>query len=376
MTYFDFAATTPLDKEALEKMLPYFSENFGNPDSNHRFGRRAMAGVDGARDTVAKILKVKPSEIYFTSGGSEANSWAIKSVLSAYSSKGKHLIVSEAEHHSVINCAKQLEKEGFEVTYLPVNSLGEVEEEALERAVREDTVLVCIMTANNEVGTFNNIPSLSKIAKKYGAIFFTDAVQACPYLKLYTEYADITSISAHKFYGPKGVGALYIKSGVKISPLINGGEQERGFRGGTTATPLLVGMAHALKKVSVNNRADNEYIASLRDYFESELLRRIEGVRINGNRANRTPCCSNVTFFGVEGRSLLMKLDLNGFAVSLGSACASGSIGASHVLIAMGLSEREALSSVRFSFGKLNTKQEIDELLDILVELVMELRNN
>lgn len=370
--YFDHAATTPLDGEILEKMLPYFSEAYGNPDSVHSYGRNARRGADGARDRIARLLSCRSSEVYFTSCGSESNSWAIKSALAA--NGFKRILVGSAEHHSVINCARQLEKQGLEVVFLPVNSCGKVELSTLESALTGGPALVAVMSANNEVGTLNDIPALSALAHENGSLFFTDCVQTAGKRLLPTHCADMLSFSAHKFYGPKGVGGLFIKNGVRISPLVNGGEQERGLRGGTTNTPGVVGMSFALEKAQRKMAENNAFVKELRDGFERAILSEIPDVRINGDLSDRIEGISNITFFGAEGAALLIKLDLNGIAASLGSACASGSIGASHVLTAMGMSEREALSSVRFSFGIDNTPAETQSAVEIIKRVVRDLR--
>lgn len=365
MIYFDHASTTYTDKRVLDKMLPYFTEIFGNADSSHAAGRAAMKGVDEARDKIASLVGVKPKEIYFTAGGSEADSWAIKSCVESYKDKGRHIVVSAVEHHSVLSCAKQLENDGYEVTYIPVDEFGAVDLNKLSSSVREDTVLVAVMHANNEVGTIEDVKSVSEITHRRGAKFLCDCVQTAGRIPFPVEFADMISMSAHKFYGPKGVGALYIKSGTKISSLINGGEQERGKRGGTTNVAGVVGMAEALALCKTEERET----ARVRDYFESRIIKEIKDVKINGDVNNRLPGISNITFYGRKGESLLFSLDLNGVACSMGSACMAGSIEASHVLTAMGVSEKDALSSLRFSFGRDNTVDEVDKAVEILKKL-------
>lgn len=372
MIYLDYSATTPLDSEVLSGMMPYLTENYGNSASVYSIGRKAMAAVDSARDSVAQILGVKSSEVYFTSGGSEGDSWIIKSVAENYKDKGKHIVVSAVEHHAIINACKALENDGYEVTYLPVNGDCLVEEEVLEKAVRPDTVLVCIMYANNETGAIQNISALSPIAKKYGAVFFSDAVQAAGKIPLKTEYVDALSLSAHKFYGPKGVGALYVKDGVKLSPIVFGGEQERGKRGGTTNVAGAVGLALALKKSVSLMSEEEERVKNIRDKFVNRVLSEIPNTRLNGK--NLLPSSANITFGGIDGAALLFRLDLAGIAASLGSACASGSIGASHVLKAMGMSEEEALSSVRFTFGRFSAAEEADIAADTIKQILPSLK--
>lgn len=373
MIYLDYSATTPLDKDVLKGMEKYLTEDFGNANSVYSLGRKAMAAVDSARDGIAALLGVKSKEIYFTSGGSEGDSWVLSSVAKNYKDRGRHVILSSVEHHAVLNAAKELEQEGFEVTFLPVNGGCMVEEETLKKAMRPDTVLVGIMYANNETGSVQNIPALSAIAKKGGALFFCDAVQAVGKIPLDLKNVDFLTFSAHKFYGPKGVGGVYVKDGVKLSPLIFGGEQERGKRGGTTNTAGVVGMYLALKKCYDTMEAEEKKIGEIRDYFVSRVLKEIPFTRLNGE--NLLPSCANITFGGVTGQSLLIKLDLNGIAASLGAACASGSIGASHVLKAMGMSEKEALSSLRFSFGRFSTLSDADKTVDVIKEMVKEIHN-
>lgn len=301
MIYFDHASTTYTDKRVLKKMFPYYTEIFGNADSSHAAGRAAMKGVDEARDKIAYLAGVKPKEIYFTSGGSEANSWAIKSCAETYKDKGRHIVVSAIEHHSVLNCAKQLENGGYEVTYIPVDEKGRVDIERLFSSVRDDTILVAVMHANNEVGTVEDVKTISEIAHSRGAKFLCDCVQTAGRMPFPVGFADMISMSAHKFYGPKGVGALYIKSGTKISPLINGGEQERGERGGTTNVAGVVGMAEALA-LCEEERGET---ARVRDYFESRVIKEIKDVKINGDVNNRLPGISNITFYNRKGESLL-----------------------------------------------------------------------
>lgn len=371
MVYLDYAATTPLKREVLEKMMPYLTENFGNPDSSHAFGRRAMAAVDDARDKIARLLCVKPSEVYFTSGGSESNTFAVLSALRA-NPKKRRLVLSSVEHSSLISLAEFWQKEGGEVTFLPVNREGAVQLNALEECVKEDTALIAVMAANNEVGTLQPVNEIAAFAKEKGIFFYSDCVQAAGILPLPT-FADAFGFSAHKFYGPKGVGCLVAKKGTPLSPVIFGGQQERGKRGGTTFVAGAVGLAEALS-LAVNNRESNfQKISSLKTAFEEGVKREIPSAKINGAGEARLPGISNITFPNVSGTSLLFRLDLMGFAVSLGSACSSGSIGASHVLTAMGLSNADALSSVRFSFGADNTLEEVNALLAALKQILLEL---
>ncbi len=374
--YFDHAATTPVDARVLQKMLPYFSENFGNPNSQHWFGRRSVTAVDEARDLIASLIGAKPGEIYFTSGGTESDNWAIRGAAHAQAAKGKHLIVSAVEHPAMITTAKELEKEGFEVSFAPVDEYGRVDVQKLKALLRSDTTFVGVMTANNEVGTVQPIAEISALCKERGILFFTDAVQAAGALKIDVKdpAVDLFSFSAHKFYGPKGVGVLYIRSGLKMGKIITGGHQERTMRGGTTNVPAIVGMAEAFRLAQEERERNAAYVSSLRDRFISRVLREIPYVKLNGHPQERLPANANFSFRYIEGESLLFSLDLAGIAVSSGSACSSGSLEPSHVLLAMGLPEGLAHGSVRFSFGKDNTPAQIDYAVDKLKEIVLKLR--
>lgn len=374
--YFDHAATTPVDPRVMEKMLPYFTDNFGNPNSQHWFGRRSVTAVDEARDTVASVLGAKPSEIYFTSGGTESDNWALRGAARAYANKGKHLIVSAVEHPAMIATAKELTKEGFDVTFADVDEFGTVDLEKLRRAIRPDTIFIGVMTANNEIGTIQPIAEISEIAQECGAVFFTDAVQAAGTLKLDVNAprVDMLSLSGHKFYGPKGVGVLYVRSGKRVGKIITGGHQERGMRGGTTNVPGVVGLAEALRLSLAEAEQNNAYVTRIRDHFVARVLREIPYVKLNGHPKNRLPNNANFSFRYIEGESLLFSLDLAGIAVSSGSACSSGSLAPSHVLLATGMPEGLAHGSIRFSFGKENTIEEADFAVDVLKETVLRLR--
>lgn len=374
--YFDHAATTPVDERVLQKMLPYFTDNFGNPNSQHWFGRRSVTAVDEARDTVASLIGAKPSEIYFTSGGTESDNWAIRGAAHARAEKGKHLIISAVEHPAMITTAKELEKEGFEISLAPVDEYGTVDVEKLKSLLRPDTIFVGIMTANNEVGTIQPLAEISGLCRERGILFFTDAVQAAGALKIDVNdpAVDLLSFSGHKFYGPKGVGVLYIRSGLKLGKIITGGHQERTMRGGTTNVPAIVGLAEALRLAQEEREKNAAYVSSLRDRFISRVLHEIPYVKLNGHPQNRLPANANFSFRYIEGESLLFSLDLAGIAVSSGSACSSGSLEPSHVLLAMGLPEGLAHGSIRFSFGKDNTPAQIDYAVDRLKEIVVKLR--
>ena len=374
--YFDHAATTPVDPRVLEKMLPYFTDNFGNPNSQHAFGRRAVTAVDEARDTVAKCIGAKPSEIYFTSGGTESDNWAMRGAAHALANRGKHLIISAVEHPAMLSAAKELQREGFEVTPAPVDEYGTVDLAKLEEAIRPDTVFIGVMAANNEVGTLQPVKEIAALAKARGIAFFTDAVQAAGTLEVNVKElgADMLSLSGHKFYGPKGVGVLYVRSGLKLARLVAGGHQERGMRGGTTNVPGIVGLAEALRLSQEHLHENAAYVAGLRDRFVARVQKEIPFVKYNGHPENRLPGNANFSFRYIEGESLLFSLDLAGIAVSSGSACSSGSLEPSHVLLAMGVPEGLAHGSIRFSFGRENTAGEVDYAVDRLKEIAVRLR--
>ena len=374
--YFDHAATTPVDPRVLDKMLPYFTQKFGNPNSQHAFGRETVCAVDDARDEIAACIGAKPSEIYFTSGGTEADNWALRGAAYSLANKGKHLIVSAVEHPAMIATAKELAKKGFEVTFAEVDEYGAADLEKLEKAIRPDTVFVGVMTANNEVGTIQPVKEIAALCKAKGIVFFTDAVQAAGAIPLNVKEigADMLSFSAHKFYGPKGIGVLYIRSGLKIEKLVSGGHQERSMRGGTTNVPAVVGMAEALRIATQNLDENAAYVSAIRDRFIHRVLREIPYVKLNGHPEKRLPANANFSFRYIEGESLLFSLDLKNIAVSSGSACSSGSLEPSHILLAMGLPEGLAHGSIRFSFGKDNTMEEADYAADALKEIVVKLR--
>ena len=374
--YFDHAATTPVDKKVLEKMMPYFTDIFGNANSQHVFGRNAVKAVDEARDVIAGYVNCKPSELYFTSGGTESDNWALRGIAHAYAEKGKRIVVSPIEHAAVMMTAKVLEKEGFDVQYMKVDADGVVDLEYLNGLINEDTILVCCMMANNEVGTIEPIREIAEMSHKKGAFVFSDAVQAAGVLKIDVKElgVDLLSMSSHKIYGPKGVGALFIRNGLKIDNIITGGHQERMKRGGTTNVAGIVGFAEAFK-IAVEDLDKNfEYVSSLRDRFIQRVLDEIPFIKLNGSRGNRLPANADFSFQYIEGESILFSLDLAGIAVSSGSACSSGSLEPSHVLLAMGLPEGLAHGSIRFSFGKHNTTQEVDYAVDVLKDAVMRLR--
>ncbi len=371
--YLDHAATTPLKKEVLSEMLPYLTEYYGNADSPHAAGRRAQNAVDKARDFLAAALGAKPSEIYFTSGGTEADNWALRIGAYAQKEKGRtHIIISAIEHHALLAAAEKLKKEGFSVTRLQANEGGRVALSDLNAALRPDTGLVCAMTVNNETGVLQPVQELARLARENGSLFFTDAVQAAPHLPLDVKGlgVDMLSLSAHKFYGPKGCGLLYIKSGVKAQGLIVGGEQERGLRGGTTNVPAIVGMAAAYRLAVENREKTAEKLRRLRGLFLEEL-RSVSGVFVNGEGL---PALINLRIAGVNNVDFVYAMDLKGVCLSAGAACASASIRPSHALLGMGLSEKEAKESVRFSFGEENTEEEILQAARIAKEVIERLR--
>lgn len=375
MIYLDHAATTPLDKQILDKMLPYLTTEFGNADSPHALGRKAMCAVDSARDTVAALINAKPSEVYFTSGGTEADNWAMHSGAYAAREKGKdHILVSAIEHHAVLEAAKKLEREGFSVTYLPVNAGGRVELSALESALTERTGLIAVMAVNNETGVIQPVKEIAQIAQKNGCLFFCDGVQAAPYMPIDVKEwgVDMLSFSSHKFYGPKGCGVLYIKGGVRTKGLIVGGEQERGLRGGTTNVPCVVGMAAAYAKNVATMSEANARIRRLREVFIDDICY-LGGLHINGD-GDRIPGVLNLRIEGIKNADFVYRMDLEGVCVAAGSACASASIKPSHVLLAMGMTDAEAKESVRISFGKENTEQEVHEAVTRMVRTVNALR--
>ncbi len=374
--YLDHAATTFVDSRVLEKMLPYFSGVYGNASSQHFYGREAQKALDEARDTVAKIINAHPSEIYFTSGGTEADNWAMKGIARANQEKGKHIVTTVIEHPAVLGACKDLESVGFEITYVGVGKDGVVDLEQLKNAIRKDTVLISCMFANNEIGTIQPIEEIAKIANEKKIAFFTDAVQAMPVIDIDVKKIkmDAMAFSAHKFNGPKGVGVLYVRSGLKIKSMVSGGHQERTKRGGTSNVAGIVGLAEALRINRLTLSEDNAKVKALRDYFVQRVENEIPFAYYNGHRENRVPSNADFSFEFIEGESILFSLDLEGIAVSSGSACSSGSLDPSHVLLAIGVEEAIAHGSIRFSFGKENTKEEVDYVVEKLKEIINRLR--
>lgn len=376
--YLDNSATTYTDKEVLQKMLPYFSEVYGNGSSQHFFGREALVAIDEAREKVAKAIGAKPTEIYFTSGGTESDNWAIKGAAHALREKGNHIITTAIEHPAVIKTCQALEKEGFEVTYLPVDNEGFVTAEQVEKAITDKTILISVMTANNEIGTIEPIREIGAVAKAHKILFHTDAVQAVGNVPIdvVKDNIDMLSMSAHKFYGPKGVGVLYKRNGVKIGRFMDGGEQERNMRASTLNTPGIVGLGAAIEIAVRDMEKNNKHVAELRDYFVKELLANVKDIKYNGpvDTSRRLPSNANFSFEYIEGESILMSLDLEGIAVSSGSACSSGSLEPSYVLLSVGVPIELAHGSIRFSFGKNNTMEEVKYTLEKLYAIVARLR--
>lgn len=375
--YLDNASATYVSQEVLNEMLPCFNVLYGNAGSIHSFGRTAMGIVDKARDRIKEGINAqKSTEIYFTSGGTEADNLAILGVARAYSDKGKHIITSQIEHHAVLNACKQLEKEGFEVTYLPVDCSGLVSLTDLLHSIRKDTTLISIMSLNNEVGTIQNIKSIAKIAHDYGVIFHTDAVQAIGQVKIDVQdmEIDLLSMSAHKIHGPKGAGALYVKSGIKFDTLTYGGNQEREKRAGTENVPGIAGLGKAVEIATKNYSITNRKLKIIRDYFIEKLAEKVEYFQVNGHPYQKSNAIINISFYGVEGEALLMLLDLAGICVSTGSACTSKSLLPSHVLRAMNVPDDIAQGSIRFSFGTNISKADVDYVVDEIAKAVAKLR--
>lgn len=375
--YLDYAATTPTHPEVVTAMLPYLNETFGNPSSIHSFGQEAKGAVEEARETIAALIGAKNDEIVFTSGGTEADNFAIKGVAYANEHRGNHIITSSIEHHAVIEPLKSLERRGFKATYLPVDQYGMVDPQDVRKAVSEKTILISVMHANNEIGTIEPIAEIGRIAKETGIYFHTDAVQTAGHIPVNVNElgVDLLAISAHKLYGPKGVGALYVRKGTKIAPFMHGGEQERRRRASTENVPGIVGFGKAVEVAQNEMGAEAERLTLLRDELIEALLERIDRVQLNGHPRKRLPNNVNVSVQFVEGESMLLNLDMEGIAASTGSACSSSSLEPSHVLLALGLSHEQAHGSLRFTLGRETTADEIDHVLDVLPPIVAKLRS-
>lgn len=376
LVYLDHAATTPTAPEVVEAILPYYSERFGNPSSIYGIARESKEAVDHAREQVAKAINASPEEVYITSGGTEADNWALKGVAFAGRKRGDHIITSVIEHHAVLHTCQYLEKQGFRVTYLDVDEFGRVDPAALENAITDQTVLVSIMAANNEIGTIEPIAACGTVCRDRGVRFHTDAVQAIGSIPIDVEAmnVDLLSLSAHKFYGPKGIGALYIRKGVRIDNLLHGGAQERRRRAGTENVPGIVGMGAAIERASERREAYSRRLIALRDRLYEGLTERIEHVRLNGHPTERLPGNLNLSIRFIEGESILLMLNHAGICASSGSACTSGSLDPSHVLLAIGLPHEIAHGSLRFTLGESNTEEDVDYVLETLPPIVERLR--
>ncbi|HCS73888.1 MAG TPA: cysteine desulfurase NifS [Clostridiales bacterium] len=374
--YLDHAATTYTKPEVLEEMLPYFTEMYGNPSSVHSFGRETRKALDLARDRVARAINADSNDIYFTGSGTESDNWAIKGVALANREKGNHIITSSIEHHAVMHTCGKLEREGFAVTYLPVDKYGLVDPELVREAITDKTILISIMTANNEIGTIQPIKEIGIIAQGRNIIFHTDAVQAIGSIPVDVNEmnVDLLSISAHKFYGPKGVGALYMRKGVKAQQMIHGGAQEKNRRAGTENLPAIVGLGKAIELAVTDMPARNTRIQSLRDRLIEGIMSNVDNTLLNGHPTRRLPGNVNFSFEFIEGESLLLSLDIKGIAGSSGSACTSGSLDPSHVLLAIGLPHETAHGSLRLTLGDQNTEEEVDYVLEVLPQVVQRLR--
>ena len=377
MIYLDNAATTKTHEDVVKEMLPYFTENYGNASSVYDLGSKSKLAITKSRETIAAALNAKPEEIYFTAGGSESDNWALKATAEAYKNKGKHIITSKIEHHAILHTCEYLEREGYEITYLDVDERGLVDVEELKQAIRPDTILISVMFANNEIGTIEPIEEIGSIAKEYGILFHTDAVQAFGQIPINVEkmHIDMLSASGHKLNGPKGIGFLYIRKGVKIGSFIHGGAQERKRRAGTENVPGIVGYGAAAERAMKNMKERTEKEIELRDYLINRLTTEIPYSRLNGDRVKRLPNNVNVSFQFIEGESMLLMLDQNGICGSSGSACTSGSLDPSHVLLAIGLPHEIAHGSLRLTLSEETTKEDLDFTVDKLKEIVQYLRS-
>lgn len=374
--YLDYAATTPVRPEVIQAMLPYYADSFGNPSSIYFYGLESRQAIDLARTKVAEAIWAKKEEIVFTGGGSEADNLAIKGVADANIRKGNHIITSVIEHHAVLQTCKFLEKRGFKVTYLPVDKYGLVDPESVRKAITDKTILISIMHANNEIGTIQPIGEIGKIARKAGIYFHTDAVQTTGHIPMNVNElkVDMLSMSAHKFYGPNGVGVLYVRKGTKLTSLIHGGEQESGRRAGTENVPGIVGLGKAIELAGLEMTTETERLIVLRDRLTKGIIEKIDHVRLNGHHEQRLPNNVNISVDFIEGESTCLNLDLEGICISTGSACSSSDAEPSHVLLGIGLSHEQARSSLRFTLGRLTTAEDIDRVLDVLPRSVARLR--
>lgn len=375
--YFDHAATTPTDKTIANAMLEYMTTKFGNPSSVHSFGREVRKEVSEARENIAALINANANEIFFTSGGSESDNFALKGIAFANKNKGNHIITTQIEHHAILHTCQWLEKQGFDVTYLPVDEDGMISLDDLKAAITDKTILISIMFANNEVGTIEPIKEIGAIAKDRGVYFHTDAVQAVANVEIDVQdmNIDLLSLSGHKFYGPKGIGAIYIRRGVKIQPVQLGGAQERNMRAGTENVPAIVGLGMAAQFAKRDFVEKNAHLIALRDKLIKGIQEQIPDIKLNGHPTKRLPGNVNFSFRYIEGESLLLSLDMKGIAASSGSACTSGSLDPSHVLLAMGLIHEIAHGSLRISLGRDNTEEDIDYTLEVLPQIIARLRS-
>ena len=377
-TYMDYSATTYVKPEVLDAMMPFFTEKFGNPSSFYGISRETKMAIDNARAQVAKAINCDPNEVYFTGGGSEADNWAIKGIATAHMKKGNHIITTKIEHHAVLHTCEFLEKFGFEVTYLDVNEEGFVDLKQLESAITDKTILVSIMFANNEIGTIQPIKEIGALCREKKVLFHTDAVQAVGSVPVDVKEMniDLLSLAGHKLYGPKGIGALYIRRGIRIDNLIHGGGQERGRRAGTENIPGVVGLGKAIELATENIEENRARLTVLRDKLIDGILERIPYARLNGPRGDkRLPGNSNISFEFIEGESILLSLDFEGICASSGSACTSGSLDPSHVLLAIGLPHEKAHGSLRTTLGAASTEEDVEKLLNELPPIIERLRN-
>lgn len=377
-TYMDYSATTYVKPEVLDAMMPFFTEKFGNPSSFYGISRETKMAIDNARAQVAKVINCDPNEVYFTGGGSEADNWAIKGIATAHMKKGNHIITTKIEHHAVLHTCEFLEKFGFEVTYLDVNEEGFVDLKQLEEAITDKTILVSIMFANNEIGTIQPIKEIGALCREKKVLFHTDAVQAVGSVPVDVKEMniDLLSLAGHKLYGPKGIGALYIRRGIRIDNLIHGGGQERGRRAGTENIPGVVGLGKAIELATENIEENRARLTVLRDKLIDGILERIPYARLNGPRGDkRLPGNSNISFEFIEGESILLSLDFEGICASSGSACTSGSLDPSHVLLAIGLPHEKAHGSLRTTLGAASTEEDVEKLLNELPPIIERLRN-
>ena len=374
--YLDHAATTAVRREVMDAMMPYFMESFGNPSSIYKLAQGNKRAIDGAREAVAAALNATPKEIYFTGSGTEADNWAIKGIAEAYVDKGKHIITSCIEHHAVLHTCEYLEKKGWRITYLPVDEYGLISLDALQNAIAPDTVLISIMFANNEIGTIQPVAEIGRIAREHGILFHTDAVQAVGHTPIDVQEMniDLLSLSGHKLYGPKGVGALYARKGVKLPPFMHGGAQENKRRAGTENVPGIVGLGKAIALCCAEMEEEVKRLTALRDRLIAEVLERIPHARLNGHPQNRLPGNANISFEFIEGESILLLLDMHGICASSGSACTSGSLDPSHVLLAIGLPHEKAHGSLRMTLGSSSTDADVDAVLKTLPAIVSRLR--